>query len=81
MKLIGLPSGVVINFEQVAFITAVNGLLNVSFSATYTTERERIPMTLKLDNGDTNALLEFLAANGVETKPIFNALTRKPNRG
>jgi len=81
MKLIALPSGVVINFEQVAFIAPVNGLLNISFSATYTTERERIPMTLKLDNADTNALLEFLDSNGVETKLIFNALSSKPGRG
>jgi hypothetical protein len=86
MKYITLPSGLIINLEQVAYISAPgiygdkkpkHERLHICFSATYTTERSLEPMKLTLQAEDAKAFLEELAKTGVETRQAMSALTKK----
>jgi hypothetical protein len=70
---IALPSGLVINFEHVAFISPVEGELDVCFTATY----QSAPLKLRVQKDDVNAFLERLVALGINIEHLVAAISKK----
>jgi hypothetical protein len=67
MKFIQLPSGLVLNLAHIAFVTTDDdGGTHVSFSATYSTQRGCVPMSIVLKKADAEALVRWLQSQGLE---------------
>jgi len=74
MKFITLPSGIIVNLEQVAYISPSRGVVKLFFPATHSTERPPAPMTLELKSQDARVFLAELEPFGVSPKYALAAL-------
>lgn len=72
-KYITLPSGLIINFDHVAFVSPVEGELDVCFTATY----QSAPLKLRLQKEDVNAFLERIVAMGINIEHLITAISKK----
>ena len=72
-KYITLPSGLIINFDHVAFVSPVEGELDVCFTATY----QSAPLKLRLQKDDVNAFLERIVAMGINIEHLITAISKK----
>ena len=64
MKFVELPSGTIVNMNQVAFIQREEGELWVCFAAGASNQGEAEAMHLILDKADGEAIIKWLHSQG-----------------
>lgn len=64
MRFIRLPSGIILNMAQVAYIKHEGEFFCVCFSAAVPTSHDFVPLALRLDKADENALIAWLKKHG-----------------
>ena len=70
---ITLPSGLIINFDHVAYVSPVEGEMDVCFAAT----SQSAPLKLRIQKDDVNVFLERLVALGINIEHLIAAISKK----